>query len=803
MPARMAPEVLADPIGVVVDLVADIESTLDRTVIEDAVSSVAGGRAKRRRLAQALLDRPTVLTDGRSSAPRVVADLLNALRKAGAANTSPPVCAECGKHLRTFQRRDQDWYCSVCGPRPKRCTSCGHERIIATRDRRGRPRCSQCPDHDDRDPLAILTDVVTKLDPSVPADAITAAAARIFSRPAHLQNLAWTIEDTPELLTGDGAQAPMPGVLRLIDELRGAGAQTIIRPACPRCRRAVRLHRRIGGYWLCRNCVARSRAQPCSRCGVVREPASRDEQGRALCPHCFSIDPANQEPCAVCLRRRPVSVRTPNGPLCQNCRPRPTMSCSICGRSAPCEISMTTGQPWCKACQQRWASCAGCGQMRPVHGGSLAEPLCATCTRPDPSFWRSCPTCGDQARIRAGRPCVRCAVQHRLRDLLGDHNGTIRPELQALYRNLANDARPATVQRWLDTSTATGVLRELGTGARPLTHAALDELPDGKPIEHLRSVLVATGALPPRDEHMARLERWITRVIADRDDPDEQQMLHRYAVWHLLRRLRGRLKGANTTHDQAVAVQVHVRAALTLLDWLTAHGLTLATAGQGDLETWLASEDASHRREAGHFVRWANKQKLTCLELPTVRWGGPSQVIDTEARWEQARRLLQDDTVQPEDRVAGLLVLLYAQWPAVISRLRLEHVEHSDDEVRLRLGREPVVLPEPLAGLVLELVATRRGHAALGDRGTSHWLFPGGQPGRPISAFRVAERLRQLGIRSGQSRSTALFQLATDLPAALLARMLGIHISVAVAWQRASSGDWMSYAAEVSRRRPP
>ena len=64
----------------------------------------------------------------------------------------------------------------------------------------------------------------------------------------------------------------------------------------------------------------------------------------------------------------------------------------------------------------------------------------------------------------------------------------------------------------------------------------------------------------------------------------------------------------------------------------------------------------------------------------------------------------------------------------------------------------------------------------------------------------MTERLRQLGIQSGQSRSTALFQLATDLPAAILARMLGIHISVAVAWQRASSGDWTTYAAEVSRR---
>jgi hypothetical protein len=30
--------------------------------------------------------------------------------------------------------------------------------------------------------------------------------------------------------------------------------------------------------------------------------------------------------------------------------------------------------------------------------------------------------------------------------------------------------------------------------------------------------------------------------------------------------------------------------------------------------------------------------------------------------------------------------------------------------------------------------------------------------------------------------------------------MLGIHISVAVQWQRASAGDWMAYAADVSRR---
>jgi hypothetical protein len=178
-------------------------------------------------------------------------------------------------------------------------------------------------------------------------------------------------------------------------------------------------------------------------------------------------------------------------------------------------------------------------------------------------------------------------------------------------------------------------------------------------------------------------------------------------------------------------------------------------------------------------------------------------VIDTEARWEQARRLLHDSTLKPEDRVAGLLVLLYAQWPATISKLTLGHVQATDDQVQIRLGREPAVLPEPLDALVLQLVTTRRGHAAIGDQGTSAWLFPGGQPGRPISASRMSERLRQPGILPAQARSAALFQLATDLPATVLARMLGIHISVAVAWQRAAAGDWAAYAAEISRRGQP
>jgi hypothetical protein len=796
--AAGVPGVLADPVGAAVTLITRADPGLGREAARQAVTEVARGRAVRRKLAQALADRPGILADGRSPAPKVAGDLLLALRKAGATTISPPACAGCGKHLRTLSRLGQDWYCGGCARRDGQCSACGREAPITGLDRKGQPRCARCPDRDDRDPLAVLTAAVTVADPSLTADAVAAAALRVFSKPSNLRKLAWAVEDNPGLLTGDGTRAPVMGILRLIDELAGAGAEGIARPACGRCRRVVQLYRRIGGLWCCRNCVAKTRTQPCARCGTMKEPAARDERGQPICPNCLVSDPANLEECARCGRKRRVGTRTPDGPVCLSCRPWPVLICSICGREAPCAISKATGKPWCRACKQRWARCAQCGTVAPVRGGTAGAPLCSACTVPGAEFWRTCPGCGQEGRILLGQ-CRTCRLREQLRDLLAGPEGTISPALQALHDNLAGSERPATALHWLGKSTA-AILRELATGQRPLTHAALDELPDSKPLRHLRTILVATGTLPERDEHMTRLETRIAQAIAEQPGPGERRLLHQYATWHVVRRLRGRLAGKHATHGQFVSAQRNVRAAIALLDWLAARGLALDTAWQGHLDAWLGDPQAAHRADAGNFVRWARKNKLTTLDFAAVRWGGPSGEIDTETRWEQARWLLHDDSLKPEDRLAGLLILLYAQKTSVISRLTLSHVQAAGGQVLIRLGREPVMLPGPLGALALQVAATRRGHAALGDDGTSAWLFPGGQPGRPISAFRLGERLHQLGIRCGQSRSAALFQLATDLPAAVLASMLGIHISVAVHWQRISAGDWMAYAAEVSRR---
>lgn len=800
MSTALDDEAVADPVGLVVRLVCDVERDWDAERIREVVTAVVGGRAKRRRLALALRQDPQVLRTGRPPAPLAVGQLLLALRKAGARAVSAPRCGVCGREQRHLHsRRGGSWGCTPCFDAHDTCAGCGERRRVVSRDRHGRPRCAHCPDTGS-DTIERLAALVAGLDPGVNAETVVAALRRATARPAGQHRLAWAVVQNPDLLTGGGYLAPVPAVLRFIDGLVAAGVAGVVTPACPRCQRVMALSKLLEGQRICRACFARAAAVPCARCGARREPAARDADGAPLCPNCLVSDPVNLEDCAGCGRRRTVAARTENGPLCAGCRPRTRSACGICGRTAACEISRATGQPWCLRCQQWWAPCSGCGTVSPVRGGTRQAPLCARCLNPDPQFWDRCPTCRTTWQL-SPRPCQRCALDRRVRDLLGDGTGQVRADLAVLHQTLAGVDRPDTALAWLARPAVRAILTQVGRDHRPLTHDVLDELPAGKTLAHLRSVLVAVGTLPARDERLVRLERWATETVTARADPAERRILHGYAVWHHLRRLRARLNGSPTTHLQALNVRCHITAAADFLGWLAGHDLALQTCTQAEVDRWTADPHARYRDETGHFVRWAVAHRhATRLTFGTARWDGPRGPIDTEKRWADARRLLHDGTLPLPDRVAGLLLLLYAQRVATLHELTVEDVHADGDHVTITFGAAPVVLPEPLAGLVRELLATRRSHAVIGAPATVGWLFPGGRPGQPIGNDRLGVRLQRIGLTPGQDRSTALFTLATELPAAILARMLGIHIGVAVAWQQAAAGDWATYAADVARR---
>jgi hypothetical protein len=76
------------------------------------------------------------------------------------------------------------------------------------------------------------------------------------------------------------------------------------------------------------------------------------------------------------------------------------------------------------------------------------------------------------------------------------------------------------------------------------------------------------------------------------------------------------------------------------------------------------------------------------------------------------------------------------------------------------LAAPPSTFPNRWPGLIRQLAVRRRGHTSIGRAEDSTWLFPGGQPGTPISPQRLGVRLTRLGIPARAGRTTALIDLA-------------------------------------------
>ena len=205
---------------------------------------------------------------------------------------------------------------------------------------------------------------------------------------------------------------------------------------------------------------------------------------------------------------------------------------------------------------------------------------------------------------------------------------------------------------------------------------------------------------------------------------------------------------------------------------------------------------------SANFVRWAvSRRHASCLTAPATRWTGPSGPLDQDRRWADARRLLHDDAYPPADRVAGLLILLYAQKLNVITALTTQHVLHRRRPHPPAPGQPPDRAARP-AGRPRHQARGRPQRTRAPACSTS--LPPGCSPGAGPEArsprTRSPSGSTPSAISPRQGRSTALFTLAAEVPAAILAKTLGIHIQAAIQWQKISAGDWTAYAADVSRR---
>ena len=711
------------------------------------------------------------------------------------------------------------------------CAKCG---IVRRPQRRFSPIeawCGTCCKRDDsaNARAAVRSDVIRVLKELNVDPVIGGAAFDAVVGHRDVALLATAIRDD-DVFNGS-TSAPLV-VDRLIAVLRLNGATTVAAPGCMFCGGTHRLRARFEGRRICEPCAHVARASPCTKCAVLvvrpRHPgeavvcvpcratarAARvghcvncgqerhlvrrhaDRASRQLCADCV---PATIVDCSVCGLRRAGNSGARSGRARCNVCASPRATCSVChSPDRVIEVKWASG-PVCRSCRAkllaRRSSCVGCGHIRRIDPRNTnGHAHCSTCAGLTP--FNVCRGCGIEDRLYRGGRCFACVLDIRLDELLAE-NATFEP-----FRLLLRDSRaPRTVLRWLSSPVVATTIAAMTTTTLSLSHATLDDAGPRSGVAHLRAVLVEAGILEPRDEATARLEAFVDAKVRSVERAEDRKMIEAFGHWHVLRRYRHRVaryRGTRHPVDTGDA-RNDVHCAISFLDWLHEHNITLATCTQHHVDKWVTSGPAG-RRFAKDFVRWAVKRRLaTGIDIKLAPRQIPARTMSSEQLTVLVRRFLTDDTIRLPERVAGLLVMCFAQSLSRIVRLRRSDIESSDGHEWVRFGATPIELPDPIGIIVRMMCDNGKGRATSGAAKPSPWLFPGGHPGRPIGAQAMAIRLNAHGINAKMARTTAMLDLAAELPPAVLADMIGLVPNTAVRWVHAAGGDWTTYVAERTR----
>jgi hypothetical protein len=570
---------------------------------------------------------------------------------------------------------------------------------------------------------------------------------------------------------------------------------------CAGCQRRVPVAGRdLSDRPLCNGCRRRERSYhgQCSACGRVQF-LYRDEE--RLCRSCFTRPAAT---CSDCGKTKPCDGISTGQPRCDACAVKlRTQACARCARTRRVYARDPQGQPLCRSCGELTEPCRDCRRTKPVRGRSVdGQALCRACYPNDPASMAGCLECGQVCRLFHHGLCHSCARNSIVDDLLTDPDRKIRAEREPLHRTLlSGDA--GSVLGWLRRPRTKALLAALLAADNPLSHQTLDELVPDQAVRYLRAILVANGALPARDEYLAILERELPHRLADIPAPAERALVKSFFTWRHLRRLRRASTRQPISYGQLVAARRDITAVVRLLTWLRTRHLTLATCAQADIDLWLDQGPRWQRQAPRSFLLWAARHRhCGPIKIPAATRTSTYRTIEEDERWRIIKRLLHDDGIDLATRAAGLLLLLFGQPISRIVRLTTNDLTQSEDKLTVALGPVPLELPPPLDTLILRLRDSPADNRRAAAR-PRHWLFTGytSNPSHHhLSSQQLAQRLRQLGIHLRPGRNTALVELAAELPAAVLAKLLGLHPDTATGWNSRAGAPRAEYAAELAQK---
>lgn len=432
-------------------------------------------------------------------------------------------------------------------------------------------------------------------------------------------------------------------------------------------------------------------------------------------------------------------------------------------------------------------SCPRCGVERLLPGLSGTAPICRDCAGIKRRF--ICRRCGTEARLYYGKVCVRCRLHNLVPELLDDGTGTVPESLQPLIPVLAGGFTGPAQSRltWLGQARTRELLTALATGTLELSHAALDALPNQARARYLRALLVTAGCLPAIDDALHRFQTWLHRRLTTLADHRYERVLRQFGTWHHLAKMRTKAERQPLTDNARTYAVLEINRAIDFCTWLTQHDIALDTLTQPALDCYYSTLAPAYQQSLRGFLNWA----ITSKRMPRLHFTRPRFRVGEALTQSQRLGLLRDlltATDKPlAPRVAGCILLLYAQPIPRILALHLDDIIHINNEVLLRLGTPPTPVPEPFAALLLQLLHARQ------QAGGDDWLFTGRALGRPLCTRRLADHLRALGIPLRLARTAAVRELVLDVPAPVVAHALGFHHTTTHRHNTHAGGTWNRY----------
>lgn len=445
-----------------------------------------------------------------------------------------------------------------------------------------------------------------------------------------------------------------------------------------------------------------------------------------------------------------------------------------------------------KACET-YGDCDLCGVDRLLPGiGPSGRRRCTDCAGGLGDF--RCSRCDEEGWLHYRGVCGRCVLKDRLAAALDDGTGRVRPELIPLFDLVVGMERPRSGILWLTKPHVPPILTALAHGHVPLTHDGVATLSPWRSAIYVRDLMVAAGILPAVDRFLFLFERWLPGWLDQVPDSGHRKILHAFATWHVLRGLRAAAATGPIGHYREQIARRQLRLAARFLEHLAHRGIDLADCRQGELDQWLAQANNPDNQQLRSFLRWAIKgRRMPRLQLPPHRQAVPAP-ISSRQRIELIRRIHNDTDMDSVDRVAALLVLLYAQSLGRVTRLTIDDITVVDGQMLIALGDPPAPVPAPFDVLISQYVAARPNLTTATNR-DSRWLFPGRRAGQPLHPTTIRLRFQQHGIPNLNGRTRAFREMLLQAPPSVVAGMLGYGTNRAEALAAEAGSTWKHYAA--------